>query len=199
MDEHTARWYVDEYGDLISQVLTVEVARLAPDDVVLDIGCGSGTVVRLAAALVSQGRVIGIDPAPAMLRIATEQTASDPARDRIEYLDGGAESIPLDGASVTVALAIHTVHHWYDMEIGLAEVVRVLALGGRLIISEERLESGKFGHGQGPAADPEYVARAMRDAGFVDVEIAAHSRGADTIVYIAGITADVQGCAEHSA
>jgi len=189
IDEQTARWYVDKYGDHISQAITVDFASLRPSDVVLDIGCGSGTAVREAAARVSHGRVIGIDPSRSMLRIAAEQTGSDSARERIEYLDGSAESIPLDDGSVTVALAINTVHHWHDLERGLAEVARVLAPGGRLIISEERLASGRFGHGQGPTADSEDVARALRDAGFVDVGIGPLSRGADTILCVAGVNA----------
>ena len=51
MDEKTARWYADEYGEHISQALTVEAANVAAGDTVLDIGCGSGSAVRQAALL----------------------------------------------------------------------------------------------------------------------------------------------------
>ncbi len=190
MDEETARWYVENWGDHVSNSMTVEVAGVKPRDVVLDIGCGSGAAVREATTLTTRGRVIGVDPSLAMLDIAGEQTVSAPGRDRIEYLEGSAESIPLDDGSISLALAINSVHHWADLAQGLAEVRRVLGPSGRLIIGEELLASGKFGHGEGPSSDPEFVAQAMRDAGFARVTVGAHSRGTDVVQYIRGYKAE---------
>ena len=152
------------------------------------------------AALATEEHVVGIDPSAAMLRIAAELTESSLAHRRIEFLDGSAESIPLDADTVTIAVAINTIHHWYDLGRGLSEVVRVLAPGGRLIIAEELLPSGGFGHGQGPASDPEHVARAMRAVGFSDVAVATFRRGSERIRYIRGTNAKGltrAGCCEE--
>lgn len=192
MDERTARWYVDKYGEHISQALTIEIAQIGVGDMVLDIGCGSGHAARMAAALVGDGRVVGIDPSLAMLCIARDTThraradPSDTPYDRIEFREGAAESMPVPDGSVAVALAINSIHHWYDLGMGLREAARVLAPGGRLVIAEERLSGGRFGHGQGPTAGPESVAGAMRDAGFIDVRIKTHARRDDAILYVEG-------------
>jgi ubiquinone/menaquinone biosynthesis C-methylase UbiE len=190
MDEQTARWYVDNYGEHISQALTVKVAAPLPNDIVLDVGCGSGSASRTAADAVCEGKVIGIDPSPAMLRIARELTATHPGRMRIEFLEGSAECIPLDDNSVTLAIAINSVHHWVSLDRGLSEVARVLAPRGRLVISEERLQGGRFGHGEGATADPDHVADAMRAAGFQGVETGTASIESDAILYLLGVRAE---------
>jgi ubiquinone/menaquinone biosynthesis C-methylase UbiE len=59
---------------------------------------------------------------------------------------GSAETIPFEDDRFTAALSVSTFHHWADHEAGLAEVRRVLAPGGRLLIVERKLRRGD-GHG----------------------------------------------------
>jgi SAM-dependent methyltransferase len=183
-DDETAHWYAEKWGEHPSNAMTVALADLRADDVVLDVGCGTGTAVREAARVVVEGRVMGIDPTPAMLHIASEQTAAAPERERIEYLEGSAECIPLPDDSATVALAINSIHHWHHWQLGLSEMKRVLVPGGRLWITEEAMASGKCGHGSGPLSDPQFVAQSLRDTGFVRVALGTHEEGAIKIYYI---------------
>ena len=174
-DDEWAEHYVERHGDHPTNRMTVELAGLRPEDVVLDIGCGSGTAVREAAEKVPTGRVFGVDPSPAMLRIAREQTTSHPARDRIEFLEGEAGNLPLPDASITVALAINSLHHWNDPAEDLVEVLRVVVPEGRLLVADEETEDGTCGYGEGPLTDPEAVTRLIEDAGFIDAEVARHT------------------------
>ena len=175
MDDATAEWYVRNYGDDPTNHVTVAVAGLKPGDVVLDVGCGSGTAVREAAARLSRGRAIGVDPSPAMLRIAADLSASHAERARMEFLEGDASHLPLAGHSVTVAWAINSLHHWADPARGLSEVLRVLASRGRFLITEDEHAGGKFGHGDAPFSDAAFVMRALEATGFVSVDISRHS------------------------
>ena len=176
MDDEAAEWYVKNYGDHPTNRWTVELARLKPNDVALDIGCGSGTAVREAAARLIAGRAIGVDPSPAMLRIATEQTAGHEGRERIEFLQGHAGHLPLAEASVTVVWAINSIHHWNSVGEGLQEVRRVLITDGRFLVTEEDVD-GRFGHGDASLSDPNVVTRTIEEAGFVDVAISKCSAG----------------------
>ena len=172
-DNETAEWYTEEYGDHFSTKLAVELAFFDKTDVVLDIGCGSGTSCRAVAEKVTRGQVIGIDPTSGMIRIAREKNADDPNCSIIKYMDGRAESIPLDDESVTVAMAVNSFYHWNDMGKGLAEVLRILNNNGRFYIADEKLENGQT-HGNGPNSDPAHIKLLLLDSGFVDVSLSNH-------------------------
>ena len=73
-DEKTEEWYTSEYGDHISNNLTIDNIDLGLEDIVLDIGCGSGKAARLAAKICTNGKVIGIDPSAAMIRLSNNNT-----------------------------------------------------------------------------------------------------------------------------
>jgi SAM-dependent methyltransferase len=176
-DDETAEWYVEHYGDHATNRMAVERAHLRPDDRVVDVGCGSGEAVREAATRLQEGRVTGVDPTPAMIRFARKLSASHPGRDRIRYLKGSAEDIPLPDASVTVVMAINSLHHWQDAAAGLAEVKRVLVASGRLLIADEEPAKGRWGHGSGPLTDPAQVVRTVERAGFVEIETSRHTEG----------------------
>ncbi|HZN13869.1 MAG TPA: methyltransferase domain-containing protein [Acidimicrobiales bacterium] len=105
-----------------------ETAGVGPGDKVLDIGCGPGTA--LAAASRRGATAIGLDPSPTMLWLAARRNAG------AILLAAGVDAIPLPCDSVTVAWASGSLHHWPDVDAGLAEVTRVLAPGGRLVIIE---------------------------------------------------------------
>jgi SAM-dependent methyltransferase len=175
MDDATAERYVENYGDDPTNYVTVEVAGLRSDDIVLDVGCGSGLAVREAAARLRRGRAIGVDPSWAMLRIAAELSASHAQRARMVLLEGVASHLPLKGDSVTVTWAINSLHHWSDPARGLSEVLRVLAPEGRFLVTEDEHDEGRFGHSDGPLSDATFVMGALEETGFVEVDISRRS------------------------
>lgn len=148
--------------------LVVDVAGLSSSDHAVDIGCGPGTAVRAAAR--HAARVTGVDPAPLMLRLARIVTRD---RSNIAWAQGGAETLPLQEHSATVAWSVATVHHWADVTAGLAEVRRVLAPGGRFFAVERQVQPGATGlasHGWTDQQADSFAAL-CRAAGFDDVHV----------------------------
>lgn len=129
----TAEWYAEHYGEYATNRVAVDRLELAPDATVLDIGCGTGAALRHAAGRVTRGRLIGVDPVPRMLEIARERAEGV----AIEFHEGSAARLPVDDAQCDVVLALDSLDHWSDVAVGLAEVRRVLAPGGRLVLVKD--------------------------------------------------------------
>ncbi len=155
--------------------LAIDLTGTGPGDDVVDIGCGPGVAVRRAAARRASS-VVGVDPAAVMLRVGRPLTRVRPGARRVRYLGGAAEALPLPDDSVTVAWSLSTVHHWHDVEAGLAEVRRVLRPSGRFLAIERRAQPGARGHAShGWTEDQaELFAERCRAAGFTAVEVGGH-------------------------
>ena len=133
----TAEWYAEHYGEYATNRLAVDAIDVAPDAVVVDVGCGTGSALRRLAPRAPNGRLVGIDPVPRMLEIARERAAADPSGPRIEFVEAPAERLPLEGGIADVVLAFDSVDHWGDRDAGLREVVRVLRPGGRFVVVKD--------------------------------------------------------------
>lgn len=131
MDEWTAiaeEWAV-RWGGFAGPVRTVllDAAAVGPGVRLLDVGCGSGELLRDAAAL--RADVAGCDPAPGMLALAGRAAPGADLR------AAGAEALPWPDAAFDVVVAVNALHFAEDEEAALAEVHRVLAPGGRVAIA----------------------------------------------------------------
>ena len=160
-----------------------ETAELAPADRVVDIGCGPGTAVRHAARRAAAA--VGIDPDPAMLRLAPWSTALRRSPN-VGWLEGRAEKLPLPDGEATVAWAISSVHHWEDRGAGISEAWRILAHGGRLVLAERLAKPEARGHAthgltRDQATD---LTRQLTSAGFSQVRLHVAKAGHRTLVII---------------
>jgi len=95
---------------------------------VLDIGCGTGKLLRQARTSWPDAHLIGVDPANGMIEMAQRLTPS------ATFLTGTAEALPLQDASVDLALSTISFHHWHDQAAGLREIARVLRPGGYFLL-----------------------------------------------------------------
>jgi ubiquinone/menaquinone biosynthesis C-methylase UbiE len=159
--------------------LAIRLAGVHPGDDVVDIGCGPGVAVRRAAAR-GASSVVGVDPAAVMLRAARALTRrAGPDAATVRFLEGAAEALPLPDGSATVAWSLATVHHWVDVDAGLAEVRRVLRPAGRFVAIERRTVPGASGLASHGWTDEQaqLFAQTCQAAGFSGVEVGRHRHG----------------------
>jgi SAM-dependent methyltransferase len=104
------------------------------DDVVLDLGCGAGIDLLLAAELVGpRGKVIGIDMTEAMLA-AARQAVADSGQDNVEVREGLIEDLPVATASVDRVISNCVINLSPQKRRVFAEIARVLRPGGRMLV-----------------------------------------------------------------
>lgn len=161
--------------------LAADLTAVTADDHVVDVGCGPGSAVRVAAR--RGATVTGIDPAAVMLTLARRLTRSGPS---IRWMDGAAEALPLPDGSATVLWSISTVHHWRDLDAGLSEAFRVLAPAGRLLAIERHARPGAKGHASHGWTDAQAQAFADRceAAGFTNAGAETHRVGKGALLVV---------------
>jgi ubiquinone/menaquinone biosynthesis C-methylase UbiE len=107
---------------------------------VLEIGVGSGLNLPFYGPEALE--VIGLDASPRLLEMARAAVPRERA-DRIELIEGSAESIPIEDRSVDTVLTTWTLCSIADVDTALREMRRVLKPGGELLFVE---------HGRSPDA-----------------------------------------------
>jgi len=112
-----------------------EVLETSPATI-LDVGCGTGTLLVQLARRAPKVRVIGLDGDPDILERAAAKAHAAAAD--VELVNGLADSIPLEGASVDCAVSTLVFHHLAPetKRRALEEIRRVLRPGGRLVIAD---------------------------------------------------------------
>lgn len=114
----------------------VALASLAQGETVVDLGSGAGFDCFLAAERVGPaGRVIGVDMTPEMVERARANAAKG-GFTNVEFRLGEIEALPVRDASVDLVISNCVLNLSGDRPRVLAEVMRVLGPGGRLMISD---------------------------------------------------------------
>lgn len=112
----------------------LEYARPQPGERALDVACGTGVVARHVAPLVgANGKVVALDISPEMLTVGRAFTT--PAGARIDWREGNASAPPLSGGEFDLVLCQQGLQFFSNRAAALAEMRRVLADGGRVILS----------------------------------------------------------------
>jgi len=147
--------------------------RLAPDDNVLDIGCGTGWLASLIAEQLPEGRVIGLDISDEMVRRARHHN------DEIEntmFIVGDAAEIPWDAQFFNQVVSVESAYYWPDPARALREIFS-RAARGRFGLAADKFLRREFSlHNWAQVADvplqllsAEEWGRLFRDAGFTDI------------------------------
>ena len=112
----------------------LDLAAIAPDEAVLDIGCGTGQTTRDAARLAASGTALGIDLSSRMLEVARIRAEHEGLHNST-FIQGDAQIHPFEPASFDVALSRTGSMFFGDRAAAHANIARSLRPGGRLALA----------------------------------------------------------------
>jgi SAM-dependent methyltransferase len=99
---------------------------------VLDLGCGAGLDVFVAALLVgAEGRAAGVDLTPEMLEWPRKHAAAN-----VEFHEGTVEALPFEDGSFDLAISNGALNLVPDKDAAFREIFRVLAPGGAFAVAD---------------------------------------------------------------
>jgi ubiquinone/menaquinone biosynthesis C-methylase UbiE len=176
------------------RALAQEALASQPGDEVLDVGCGPGFyVVDILDVVGENGVVTGVDASAAMLAIAGRKAGDRP---NVRLLEGEATKLPLGDASVDRAISVQVFEYLSDVDAALAELMRVVRPGGRVVIWDidwstlswhssdtERMRRmvGAWDRHLADPVLPRTLVASLRRAGFTNVRRDAHPFTAETM------------------
>ena len=111
------------------RVLKLAKEKCEPRDI-LDVGCGTGRLLRKAKQQWSNAHLVGIDAAAKMIQQATQLFPE------AEFHVAMAEALPLPDASVDLAFSTLSFHHWANQAKGISEIARVLRPQGLFVLAD---------------------------------------------------------------
>ena len=127
-------WRGRLHHEISDRTAQLALARVPAPRRVLDVGCGTGYLLRqLAARAPDAVELAGVDAAVPMIRVAQESTA-DP---RVRFHAATAEDLPEPDGVFDLVVSTTSFDHWADQEAGLRECARVMAPGGRLVLVDQ--------------------------------------------------------------
>jgi ubiquinone/menaquinone biosynthesis C-methylase UbiE len=136
---HVAGWLMVRKNQAANAWL-VELLDAKPAERVVEVGFGPGLAVE--RNLARGAFVAGVDRSSLMVRKAVARVASAVRDGRVDLRHGSVEALPFADADFTRALALNSLQFWPSAEAGLAELRRVLAPGGRLVLGQRLRKEG---------------------------------------------------------
>jgi ubiquinone/menaquinone biosynthesis C-methylase UbiE len=123
-------WLQRKFFSHVHEAILNIAERDGTPESVLDVGCGTGMLLRVANPRWPEANLIGIDPANGMIESARRLTPG------ATFYIGTAEALPLVDSSIDLALSTASFHHWHNQAAGIREVARVLRPGGRFLLAD---------------------------------------------------------------
>jgi ubiquinone/menaquinone biosynthesis C-methylase UbiE len=104
-----------------------------PPRCIIDVGCGTGRLLRAAAVRWPDAQLFGVDPAE---RMVSEANRLNP---KAVFKLASAESLPFPDQSADIVLSSLSFHHWAIQKKGIQEIARVLRPGGLFCLADHSI------------------------------------------------------------
>lgn len=147
----------------------ISLLGLQPDDLVLEIGFGTGKTLVKVANIVKEGRIYGLEASSTMYNEASKNLAKGIKEGKVKLNLGNAKKLPYTDDSFNKVYAVHVVYFWDNLYQVLSEIKRVTKKTGLIAIyfvSPILAPTPQFHE-----YSQEEIKKTLKKAGFKQVEI----------------------------
>jgi ubiquinone/menaquinone biosynthesis C-methylase UbiE len=146
---------------------------------ILDVGCGSGLLLKKIGEQTPAARLCGLDHSSDMVTLSRQTCQELCVAGRAEFVTGSVSELPFADESFDLVTAFETIYFWPDIEGDLREVRRVLRPGGTFLAVVESYDDPAFAERNqfcmelagGQVFTPEGISALLEAAGFTNVQI----------------------------
>jgi ubiquinone/menaquinone biosynthesis C-methylase UbiE len=110
---------------------TLSHLEIRSGDLVLDLGCGTGTLIQHLLKIAPEAEIFGLDPSAEMLEIAKQKLP-----DSVQLTAGSATNLPFPNDCFDVLVSTSALHYFRNPDRAIQEMQRVLKPSGRLILTD---------------------------------------------------------------
>jgi ubiquinone/menaquinone biosynthesis C-methylase UbiE len=107
---------------------------LQPSDRVLDIGFGGGYLLNRMSAVVTAGLLAGVDISTTLVASAEKRYQKAVRAGMLDLKCAAAEALPYPDSYFTKVCSVNSIFYWQNIQRGILEIKRVLALGGLVVL-----------------------------------------------------------------
>jgi ubiquinone/menaquinone biosynthesis C-methylase UbiE len=163
-------------GNLTPRFL--EVMAISGDEIVVDVGCGSGYFSVSVAERLDIGRLICVDASSVMLRHLERRLKRRALERRVDVRFGDVSELPIEDSCADLVFTANLLHELPQPEVMLAEAWRVLRPGGKIAIADfrdtprmrKRIASGHPKEAHGVWSDHE-LRHVLTEEGFSSIRV----------------------------
>ena len=141
-------------GKILSRILNISHARgiqwglgqieIKQSDIILDIGCGGGSAVRMMAEKATSGKVYRIDYSEECVQISKAENSKFIKEGRVIISNGAVSKLIFPDNYFDTITAINSHYYWPELSNDLCEVLRKVKPGGKFVIIGESYKGSKF-------------------------------------------------------
>jgi ubiquinone/menaquinone biosynthesis C-methylase UbiE len=114
-----------------------EIMAVQSDDLVLEIGCGTGKLIKLMANNIESGFIEGIDFSSTMVRIAQRRNKRHITRGTVSIVEANFDENTTEHRGFTKVCSVNTLYFWKNPEHTVQKVIKLLEPGGRFVVAFE--------------------------------------------------------------
>lgn len=134
---------VFDRGNALLNGLVNDLMSVQADDQILEIGSGTGKLIKKMALKIDNGSIQGIDFSSEMVSIARKRNKRNITKGKVKIVDGNFDEISYEKDSFTKACSVNTLYFWPSPANTAKKIAEILKPDGQLVLAFEDIEQLK--------------------------------------------------------